>query len=769
VNHHELSAVGDGAIPAVKSPQRTLGVQDEHFDPLLGCLEIAADHYGRSMSAAALISGLPLVDGRLTPQLVLRAASRVGLSARIVKRRIGELLKILFPVILLMEGNNAIVLVDHDGETATIALPETGKGTVSMPLPSLANSYTGYAILIKPEYRLPQEQQDAAKTQGHWFWSAVAPLWPAYVQVFLAALLINILVIAAPLFMMNVYDRVLPNKAIATLWVLAIGMGAVVFFDLILKVTRHALLSNAGRRADVLLASRIFAHVLKLDLGKRPLKTGEFANQLRDYEMVREFFTSNTVVTLTDFAFIGLFIIIVYYIAGLVALIPAVAVVLVIGIGTLLQLPLVRRVRQVQTEATHRHSILLEALNGLETIKCARAEGQYQRQWEQFIGHNSRTTEHMRSLSTLAMNITGFIQQLVSVGVIVAGVYVFSAGHVTSGAIIAAVILSSRAVAPLGQTASTISRAQQAFQAYKTLDRIMQLPAEDEGRARHINRSINDGRISFDNVTFRYPESEAPAINGFDLKIEPGERVGIIGRIGSGKTTLGRLLARLYLATEGTLFLDGVDVRQYHPAEVRRCVGFVSQDTILFYGSVRDNIALGVPHISDDLVLRAAEISGVIDFVKAHPKGLNMQVGEGGRFLSSGQRQAVILARACLLEPLVVFLDEPSGAMDMATERAFVQRLHHAFRPDQTLILTTHRYNVLSLVNRLVVIERGCVVADGPRDEILAKLNQGSGQRNAAVPVSEGEKETGGQTSGDLAMREPGDSKEAAPLRSIGS
>ena len=336
----------------------------------------------------------------------------------------------------------------------------------------------------------------------------MAPLWPAYVQVFLAAALINILVIAAPLFVMNIYDRVLPNKAIATLWVLAIGMGCVVIFDFILKTTRHAILGNAGRRADVILASRIFSHVLSMDVGKRPLKTGEFANQLRDYEMVREFFTSNTVVTFTDFMFISLFIVIIYYIAGVVAIVPLAAVIIVIGIGLLLQVPLSRAVRKSQAEATHRHSLVIEALNGLETIKCARAEGQFQQQWEQFIGHNSRTAESMRSLSTLAMNATGIVQQLVSVGVIIMGVYLFSEGEVSSGAIIAAVILSSRAVAPLGQIAATLSRAQQAFNAYKSLDRIMALPSEDDGQDRHVNCRIAEGRISFDNVTFAYPESK---------------------------------------------------------------------------------------------------------------------------------------------------------------------------------------------------------------------------------------------------------------------
>ena len=761
-----LAVASDAAPKGVTPLPGMFGADRDASDPLLGCLEIAADYYGRSAASGALTSGLPLVQGRLTPHLFPRAASRVGLSARIAQRRIEDLLKILFPVVLLLKDNHAVVLLEHDGETATIALPETGKGAVKVTLKSLQGRYTGYAILVKPEYRSPHEKGERANDKGHWLWDSVAPLWPAYVQVFLAAALINILVIAAPLFIMNVYDRVLPNKAITTLWVLAIGMGGVVLFDFILKTTRYAILGNAGRRADVILASRIFAHVLNIDVGKRPLKTGEFANQLRDYEMVREFFTSNTVVTFTDFLFIGLFVVIIYYIAGIIAVVPLVAVILVIAIGLLLQMPLNRSVRRAQTEATHRHSLVIETLNGLETIKCARAEGQFQRQWEQFVGHNSRTAEEMRSWSTLAMNATGLIQQLVSVGVIIIGVYLFSEGDVSSGAIIAAVILASRAVAPLGQIAATLSRAQQAFHAYKALDRIMEMPAEDDGQSRHTNRRITEGRLNFDDVTFTYPESEAPALKDFNLKIEPGERVGIIGKIGSGKTTLGRLLARLYLPTGGTLLLDDVDIRQYHPAEVRRAVSFISQDTSLFFGSLRDNIVLGVPHISDDLVLRAAELAGVTDFVKNNPKGFNLQVGEGGRFLSSGQRQSVVLARAFLLEPLVLFLDEPSGSIDMASERQLIQRLKSAFRPDQTVIVTTHRYNVLALVDRLLVIDNGRIVADGPRDEILAKLNRNTAQ---PAPSPFAAMEDGRARSGtEAAIGQSGENIEAGRLRSIG-
>jgi ATP-binding cassette subfamily C protein LapB len=708
-------------------------------DPLLGSLVILAQHFGNSVPESSLISGLPLVDGRLTPKLFARAAARASLSARIIKRPLKDVQTMLLPAVLLMQNAGAVVLMSRAGKNANVIVPETGTGAVQMPLAKLESEYTGYAICVKPEYHAPELDEGIAKrgiTKEHWFWSAVLPLWRTYVQVFTAAFLINCLALAAPLFIMNVYDRVLPNKAFTTLWVLALGMGMAIVFDFVFKTTRVALLNNVGRRADLVLASRLFQHVLGLDLSKRPLKTGEFANQLRDYEMVREFFTSSTVITLTDFMFIWLFIFVIYYIAGAVALVPAIAVIAVLIVGLALQVPLHRAVHKTQEEANHRHSILFEALTGLETIKCSRAEGQFQRKWEQFIGRNALTTERLRHLSSLAMNFTSFMQQLVSVGVIIVGLYMFDAGDVTPGAIIAAVILASRAVAPLGQIAGTLSRAQQAIHSYRILDKIMGVPEEDLGQVRHISRKIDTGSIGFDKVTFRYPESEAPALEDFSLKIGEGERVGIIGKIGSGKTTIGRLLARLYVPSSGSLLLDGIDIRQYHTAEIRRCVAFVSQDSALFHGSVRDNIVLGAPQVSDELVVRAADLSGVTDFVRGHPQGFNMPVGEAGRFLSSGQKQAIALARAFLLEPKIIFLDEPSGAMDMASERLLVERLRATFKSDQTVIVTTHRASMLALVNRLIVIDRGKLVADGPRDEILAMLTRNA--TPAGTPAKQG-------------------------------
>lgn len=752
-------------VPAGKPASATSApaIAAEHVfsDGLLGCLEFLAIYHSRPVQPGALVTGLPLVEGRLTPRLFARAAARAGLSARIVHRPMDQLSSLLLPAVLLLDDNEAVVLTkEQDTETAQVVVPETGRGVVAVDARELARNYSGYAILVKPEYQFGlRDDGKPAYAAKDWFWSAVTPLWPTYLQVLLAAALINVLALATPLFIMNVYDRVLPNKAVPTLWVLAIGVILAITFDFVLKMLRNGLIGNAGRRVDVLLASRLFGHVLKLDLSKRPLKTGEFANQLRDFEIVREFFTSNTVVTLTDFIFIWLFIFIIFQIAGVVALVPALAVLLVLIVGVFLQFPLRGIVERAQSEATHRHSLLIEALMGLETIKTSRAESQFQDQWERFVGHNARTAEKLRSVSALGGNFTAFAQQLVTVGVVILGVHLFAQGEVSPGAIIAAVILAGRAVAPLGQIASTLGRSQQALFSLRTLDQIMAVPDEDEGQERHINRSIAEGSVVFDKVSFTYPGSDTPALRNVSLKVNPGERVGIIGRNGSGKTTVGRLISRLYVPTEGSLLLDDVEIRQYHPDEVRRAVAFVSQDSSLFHGTVRDNIALGNPNISDDLLMCAADLAGVTPFVKQHPQGFNRQVGEAGRLLSSGQRQAIALARAFLSDSLIVFLDEPSGSMDPATELALLERLNTCFRADQTLIITTHRTAMLALVSRLIVVENGRIAADGPRDVVLKALRvQADTNVTSSKKRGTGRAAPAAQSSDALAKRSSGGS-----------
>lgn len=710
-------------------------------DLLLRCLLALAVYHDRPVAGEAATAGLPLPAGRLTPGLFVRAAERIGYTARLVQRPLKRLNPVVVPAVLLLRDNDACVVLKISADRRAEIYDPLADGRSVVSLDDLEADYSGYAILVKPRADLFPSGNGRAAVAGHWFWGVIRLLWPTYLQVVVAAAVINLLALSVPLFIMNVYDRVLPNKALSTLWVLAAGMGLAIVFDLVLRSLRGFLIDAAGRRADVLLASRIFEHVMSIKLNHRPPTTGSFANHLREFEAVREFFTSGTLATVTDVAFFGLFFFVLYLIAPPLAFVPAVGAVAVIVIGVVLQFPLRRAAQETQTDTARRHSLLVEAVGALETVKAIGAEGQLQRRWEQLVGRTSRTLERVRRLSSLIAHLTLAVQQLVTVGVVIIGVHLFEKGEISMGGIIAGVILASRSVAPFGQFSTLLARSQQAFEALANLNRIMALDSERPVGKPFIAQPITHGRIDFQSVSFTYPEAANPAINGLSLTLEPGERVGVIGKIGSGKTTLGRLLSAIYDVSQGTLLIDGVDIRQFHPHEVRRAIGFVSQDAELFFGSVRDNILMALPGASDQRFLAACRIAGVEDFALKHPQGFDMPVGERGHALSGGQRQAVTLARVLLVDPKVIFLDEPSGAMDLVSERALIDRLKRNIRPDQTLIVATHRYGMLELVDRLVVLSAGRIAADGPKAKILATLKQqtGDGRRDksaAAVRLS---------------------------------
>lgn len=697
-------------------------------DPLVRCLVALAGYHDRPVAPEALIAGLPLPSGRLTPGLFARAAERIGYAAQTVKRPLQRLNPLALPaVLLLQDGDACLVLKRAPGSKAEIYDPSTDSRTV-VEWSDLEAAYSGHAILVKQRANPAQLGGSRAAASGHWFWGVIRLLWPTYAQVVVAAALINILALASPLFIMNVYDRVLPNKALPTLWVLALGIGLAILFDLVLRSLRGRLIDGAGRRADVVLASRIFEHVMGLKFAFRPATTGSFANRLAEFEQVREFFTSGTLATLTDVAFFGLFFFVIYLVAGPLAYIPAVAAAMVVVIGLVLQFPLRRAARAAAMDAAQRHSLLVESIAALETVKSLRAEGKLQRQWEDLVGRTSRTFERARGLSSLIQNSTFAVQQLVTVAIVIGGTYMFDQGDITMGGIIAAVILSGRCVAPFGQFSTLIARSQQSFAALAALDQIMAMESERPAGKQFIAQPIAAGKIEFRAARFAYPGAANPAINDLNLLIEPGEKLGIIGKIGSGKTTIGRLLCGLYDVNEGSLLIDGIDVRQFHPHEVRRAVGFVSQDADLFFGSLRENILLGAPGAGDEAFLRASRLAGVDDFALRHPQGYDMQIGERGRALSGGQRQAVTLARVLLFNPQIIFLDEPSGAMDLASERELIARLKQALQPNQTLIIATHRYSMLDLVDRLVVLANGRAGADGPKHQVLELLKDNAVQ-----------------------------------------
>ena len=696
----------------------------EEDDPLALCLAAFIAITDRPTSIAALLAGLPLDKGRLTPQLLQRALERAGYSSRMVKRSLSQINSIYLPAILMMGGRDACILLSRARKTCRINDPVTGT-EMNVPLARLSRDYAGVCIFARRDAALDLAQTEPVSRQsGHWFWSAVRKLWPTYSIVILGAVFINLIALASPLFTMNVYDRVLPNKALPTLWVLAIGMAIALTFDFLLKTLRSWLIDSAGRRADVLLASRIYEHVLGIEMSNKPPTTGSFASHLKEFEQVREFFTSSTIASFTDMAFFGLFLFVIYQVGGVMVVVPAAAAILMILLGLAFQLPLRRAAEKNSAETAQRHSLLVESISSLETIKTIRGESHLQGIWESLVGVTARTIERVRQLNTTLANLSSLIQQLVTVAVLVVGAYLFDAGEISTGAIIASVMLASRAVAPLGQFAIVLARSQQSLVSLRSINKIMAMQIERPRGKVFISQPITKCQIQYQNVVFAYPGSGTPALNGINFTIRPGEKVGIIGKIGSGKTTVGRLMTKLYEPQEGAILVNGVDMRQYHPHEIRRVIGLLGQDSELFHGTVRSNILMANPRATDEKLLTACRLAGVDDFVRRHPKGFDMPVGEKGQALSGGQRQAIALARLLIGEPQMIFLDEPSSAIDMASEKVLIEHLKRSLRPDQTVIVSTHRYSMLDLVNRLIVLANGKIAADGPKEQVMEALKR---------------------------------------------
>jgi ATP-binding cassette subfamily C protein LapB len=724
----DLDVPPPSGIVAEKSQWQDLpSAEASGRDPLLACLVTLSELNGRPTSGQAMLAGLPLPeDGLLTPALAVRAASRAGLVARLLPGQLEAIDTLALPAILLLRGGNACILVgrDQDG-SLQLLLPETGRGVNSAAVADLTSRYAGWALFARPELVTEREERRSEQARpGHWFWRTVLAQWPIYAEVGLAAVLVNLFALASPLFVMNVYDRVIPHSAVETLWVLAIGALTVFGFDFLLRTLRGYFVDSAGRIADIKLASRIFEQVLGIRMAARPRFAGAFANQLREFESLRDVFASASVTTLVDLPFVFLFIGLVWIMGGPVALVPAIAVPVVIVTGLLLQLPLNAIVRRTLEEGTRKHAVLVETINGLETIKSVGGEGRMQRAWERYVAAAATSGNHSRLLSAVTVNLAGLAANAVTVGVVAVGVYEIAAGRMTVGALVACSILAGRAMAPLGQVAQLLSRLHQARVAYRTLDAVMRLPVERPVGTRFVHRPRLNGEIELRNVTFTYPGQKTPALNRVSFRIAPGERVAIIGRIGSGKTTVEKMVLGLYEPDSGSVLIDGTDLRQIDPADLRRNIGAVPQDVMLFAGTIRENITIGAPHADDAAMLRAAGLAGVDLFAGRHPAGYDRDVGERGQALSGGQRQAVALARALLVEPPILLLDEPTAAMDNAGETALKLRLGKMLA-GRTLVLVTHRASLLNLVDRLIVLDGGAVVADGPKEEVMRALASG--------------------------------------------
>ncbi|MDK1387950.1 type I secretion system permease/ATPase [Sinorhizobium sp. 8-89] len=686
----------------------------------------------RPSSDTVLYSDVPFDARSPSVEDVSRIAERVGLETEIVSPRALANRDFLFPLLLVFRDGRAAALLEEglDGVLSLSNAVSSADGTM-LRFSDLHLDRVAYAVSFSATYLNAATGPGVGEARNidrkHWLTATIRPFWQAYAQVALAAFFINVLALAAPLFTMNVYDRILPNKAIATLWVLALGISAVILFDFLLKTVRAALIDYAGRKADLKLSYMLFEKILHATLASRPHSTGEYANRAMQYEFVREFFTSNTLSTVIDSFFVFVFIAAVYAVAGWIAVVPAVAFIFSLLIGYVAQHKIGSRVAAASNESAQRQSLLVETISAIETVKTLHSEKQLLRRWNELAKHSSNTSEEIKQISSWAAHATQFVQQLVTVCIVVAGAYEFTLGNISSGAIIAASMLAGRAVAPLGQIAMTLARLRQALLSLRILNSIMEQPEDRPNTIGFVNRDIRQGSVTFAKVDFAYPGTDHKVVSDMSVTIAAGERVGIIGRIGSGKTTIGRLLAGLYPPSLGRILLDGVDIRQLHPSVVRSAVSFVSQNSDLFSGTIKENLLMANPTASDEAMVAAAKLAGVDDFVSSHPRGYDMPVGERGSQLSGGQRQAVAIARILLRKPKIVFLDEPSGAMDLASERELINRLSNVFGRDVTLFISTHRYSMLNLVDRLLILDRGRIVADGPKAQVIEQLQKRTG------------------------------------------
>jgi len=696
-----------------------------HADPLLDCLVEVCRLHGQHATRASLSAGLPLTHGRLTLNLAERAAARAGMATKLQRVAVADIDAATLPVVLLLNGDKACVLLGREQGRHRVLLPETGQGTVLLDDAELAARATGLALYVRPHFRFDKRTEPASQpVQGHWFWSALLAQRLVYKDILWAAALINVFALALPLFSMNVYDRVVPNSAFETLWALSIGVLLILGSDLLMRKLRSRFVDEASARIDVKISATLLERVLGMRLENRPESVGSFSQNLRGFEQVRDVITSTTVTALVDLPFALLFLVVIIWISPWLMIPVVLSFAGVLAYGWVVQKKLHALAETTYRASAVRNSTLVECLTGIETIKAQGAESLIQARWERTNVHLAATNVKMRSLSSGSIYVTSTISQLMSVVLVIVGVYLIGEKSLTMGALVAVNMLAGRAMAPAGQIVGLLMQYQGARTALEGLEKIMATDVERPQDATFVERRDLEGAIEFRNVVFHYPNRRENALEGVSFKIKPGEKVALIGKVGSGKSTIQRLAMGLYQPTSGAVLVDGIDLRQVDPADLRRNMGYVSQDVLLFYGSLRENIAFGMPYAEDGAIVAAAEVAGLTDTVNRHPHGFDMQVGERGESLSGGQRQSVGIARAVLHNAPMLLLDEPTSAMDFSSEAQITQRLM-SFASNKTVVLVTHRTSLLQLVDRVIVIDGGKVVADGPRDRIMEALQSG--------------------------------------------
>ncbi len=708
-------------------------------DALVQALVWLHRHHGRERSAESLLSGISL-DGPLGPDQAVKLMRDAGFNAGLIQRKIGDIHALLLPAVLLLKnGDAAIVAARHaevPGEPVRyqVVMPGPENHTCDATADELSTEYTGFAFVAspKPQTTPSTSPEILSDPNSHWLWGTMRRFIPYYRSALLAALLSNVLMLASGLVTSVVFDKVIPHQAFVTLWALATGGFIALVFDLIARQLRSHLIDVAGRKADLIIGSLMVRQTLSVRMEHRPESAGSYAHYMSQIEMVRDFFASATLAVLTDVPFILLFVAMTFVIGGPLGWVLVLAIPLIMALCLVIQGSLRRAMSSNMAQQADLQGVLVEVVEGMEDVRSTGSQARFLRRYEEATAGAAASALRARNMTSWTTNISGMSQQLITLVMLVVGVYLIHSGDITGGALIGSVMFAGRAIGPLSSVVSLATRYQGARAAMTSLDRLMSLPIEREvGRTYVANHQVA-GKIGLQEVGFAYPpqgSDVAPQVlKGVKLKFEAGERVAILGRIGSGKSTVLRLLAGLYQPTEGMVEVDGIDLRQIDPADFRAKVGFVSQEPRLFKGTLRDNVLMGRMSVDVVRLTEVARLTGLDRLIASHPQGWELQVGEMGGLLSGGQRQLVALARCLVTQPQILLMDEPTSSMDAQSEIMFLRQLNEAIG-SRTLVMVTHRPAVLELAQRVVVIDGGKVVLDGPKAQVLAAL---SGQKPAA-------------------------------------
>ena len=696
-----------------------------HGGILVDCLAILCHYHDREFSRETLLNGLPLEQGNLTPSGFSRAAKRIGFKTKVVNKSLTKINTALLPAILLLENNQACVItaLDPIAQTVEVIYPELSDAAVTLNIADLSQNPTDIIIYTRPEFTFDARSPVLQKlSKDGWFWGVIKECRSLYKDVIISAIALGILSVAMPLFVMNVYDRVVPNQAVETLWVLAIGVLIALTADFVLRLVRSYFVELAASRIDVKVSAVIMERVLGMQLKNRPASAGSFASNIQSFEAVRSFFSSITLIALVDLPFVLLYLTVIAIIGVQLSIPIIIGALLLLCYALAAHRKLEALSEQTMKASSMRNAILVESLTNIEDVKSFHSECKTQASWEKSTIYIARVNAQSRLISGSIANSATWIQQCVGVIIMIIGVHLVIAGDLTQGGLIAAYLLSSRTMGPIGQSAAVLAQFHHAAIAMHSLNEIMEKEVERPAGKHWLSHPVLRGDIEFHNVHFKYSDESNEALSGVSFKIKAGEKVAILGRNGSGKSTLEKLILGLHEPNSGSILVDNTDIHQIDPAELRHNIGYVPQTVSLFFGTLKDNITLSAWHAKDEQILSACERSQLFDLINSHPDGFDLQVGEQGRLLSGGQRQAVGIARALINDPPILVLDEPTSALDHNSEAKIIANLKQHSQ-DKTLLVITHRTSLLELVDRIIVLDNGKIIADGPKAKVIASLN----------------------------------------------